>query len=59
MTLRKLVDLGHKIASNINNLVGTPGGRKVFEATVEIGGKSLNVRAVLNTAGKLTSVHIR
>ncbi len=59
MTLRNLVDLGHKIISNTNNLIATPGGREVFEETVEIGSKSLIVRAVLNTAGKLNSVQIR
>ena len=59
MTLEKVVALGLQVASKGGNLVGTPGGRKVFEATVEIGGKQVTVRAVLNPEGVLRSVHIR
>jgi len=59
MTLEKVVEIGLKISSGAGTLVGTPGGRKVFEATVNIGGKPTTVRAVLNTEGKLRSVHIR
>ncbi|MEJ7623732.1 MAG: RHS repeat-associated core domain-containing protein [Pyrinomonadaceae bacterium] len=58
MTLEKVVAVGLEI-TKIGTLVGTPGGRKVFEATVNIGGRPTTVRAVLNTEGTLRSVHIR
>jgi hypothetical protein len=57
--LNDVVNLGHKISTNSKNLIGTPGGRQVFEEVVNLGGKSTRVRAVLNTAGKLRSVNIR
>lgn len=59
MTIEKVVDLGQKIASKTGNLVGTPGGRKVFEEVVDVGGRQVKVRAVLNQNGGLRSVHIR
>lgn len=59
MTIEKVVDLGQKIASKAGNLVGTPGGRKVFEEVVDVGGRQVKVRAVLNQNGGLRSVHIR
>lgn len=59
MTLEEVVSLGKQIASRSENLVGTPGGRKVFEEAVNIGGKQVKVRAVVNPTGGLRSVHIR
>ncbi|MGH9967448.1 MAG: hypothetical protein ACREBG_06395 [Pyrinomonadaceae bacterium] len=59
MTVDKLVELGHQIAGRAENLIGSPGGRKVFEEVVNVGGKEVKVRAVLNPAGGLRSVHIR
>lgn len=41
------------------NLIGTPGGRQVFEQDVTIGEQQVRVRAVLNSLGGLRSVHIR
>jgi hypothetical protein len=58
-TLRAVVKIGQKISSNPNNLIGTPGGRQVFQQTVNIGGNPVTVRAVLNPNGGLRSVHIR
>jgi RHS repeat-associated protein len=58
MTLEKVVAIGLEI-TKVGQLVGTPGGRRVFEATVNIGGKPTTVRAVMNTEGTLRSVHIR
>ncbi len=59
MTTERLVELGNQIASRAENLVGTPGSRKVFEQVVNIGGQQVKVRAVLNPVGGLRSVHIR
>jgi hypothetical protein len=59
MTLDSVVRLGRTIAGNTDNLVGTPGGRQVYEAVVRIGDQQVTVRAVLNPEGGLRSVHIR
>lgn len=48
MTLEKVVAIGFDVVK-FGTLVGTPGGRKVFESVVNIGGKPTTVRAVLNT----------
>jgi len=53
------VKLGLEIASRPENLIGTPGGRQVFEQDVIIGNQQLIVRVVLNQIGNLRSVHIR
>jgi len=59
MTLRKLTDIGHKIASNSNNLVSKAGGRAIYDGVEKIGGVRLPVRVILNTTGKLKSVFIK
>ncbi|HEX2211914.1 MAG TPA: RHS repeat-associated core domain-containing protein, partial [Mycobacterium sp.] len=59
MTLDGVVKLGKSIAGNADNLIGTPGGRKVYEAVVKVGDQELRVRAVLNPEGGLRSVNIR
>jgi hypothetical protein len=59
MTLEKVVDIGLKLSHGAGTLIGTPGGRKVYEATINIGGKPTVVRAVLNTEGKLRTVFIK
>ncbi|MFB2875597.1 hypothetical protein [Floridanema aerugineum] len=51
--------LGLEIASRPENLIGTPGGRQVFEQNVMIGNQQVIVRAVLNQIGNLRSVHIK
>ncbi len=58
-TLGGIVRLGQRIASNSNNLIGTPGGRQVFQQSVNIGGNQVPVRVVLNPNGGLRSIHIR
>jgi RHS repeat-associated protein len=59
MTVDKVVELGQQIVSKAENLVSTPGGRKVFDQIVNIGGKEVKVRAVLNPSGGLRSVFIK
>jgi len=58
MNLEKLIELGEKI-TKIENYIGSPGGRANFQATVNIGGKNVNVRAVYDTANKLQTVFIK
>jgi RHS repeat-associated protein len=57
--LKDAVKLGVEISSKAENLVGTPGGRKVFEQVVTVGEQNVLVRVVLNTEEKLRSVFIR
>lgn len=57
-TLAKQVDLGLQVMANEKNLVGTPGGRKVFEQIVAIGGKEVKVKVIVNPQGNLRSVFI-
>ena len=59
LSLADVVSLGQYIASRPENLLGTPGGRKVFEEVVTIGAHSVRVRVVLNVSGGLRSIHIR
>ena len=59
LALEDVVSLGQHIASRPENLLGTPGGRKVFEEVVAIGDQQVRVRVVLNPSGVLRSVHIR
>lgn len=59
MSLEDVVRLGQYIASRPENLIGTPGGRQVFEDLVLIGAQQARVRVVLSPSGGLRSVHRR
>jgi hypothetical protein len=59
ITLNDVIALGLKIAAIPDNLIGIPSSRQVFEQAVILGGKTIRVRVVLNSLGKLRSVHIR
>ncbi len=48
-----------QIASRPDNLIGNPGDREIFEQDVNLGGQQIRVRVVLNSLGRLRSVHIR
>ena len=52
--------LGAKIAANpANRSSATNAVRATFDSVVNIGGKDVTVRSVLNEAGRLRSIHIR
>ncbi|HWM95039.1 MAG TPA: RHS repeat-associated core domain-containing protein [Thermoanaerobaculia bacterium] len=57
-TLEKQVEMGKQIAANKSNLVSTSGGRSIFEQTVNIGGKTVSVRVVVNANGSLRTIFI-
>ena len=59
ISLEDVVQLGQHIASRPENLIGTPGGRKLFEEIVMMGAQLIRVRVVLNPSGRLRSVHVR
>ncbi|MEQ9672237.1 hypothetical protein [Coleofasciculus sp. G2-EDA-02] len=59
ITLDDVLQLGQQIASRPENLIGNPGDRQIFEQYVNLGGQQIRVRVVLNSLGRLRSVHIR
>ncbi len=59
MTLNDPVNIGLKIARDPDKLIGTPGGRQVFEAAIVIAQQEVVVRVVLNSEASLRSVHIK
>ena len=59
LALTDVLALGQRIASRLENLLGIPGGRQVFEEVVTISGQQVRVRVVLNPSGALRSVHLR
>ncbi len=59
LSLEEIVQLGQRIASRPENLIGTPGGRKIFEEMLMMGSQPIRVRVVLNPSGRLRSVHVR
>lgn len=59
ITLDDVLQIGQQIASCPENLIGNPGGRQIFEQYVNLGGQQIRVRVVLNSLGRLRSVHIR
>ena len=59
LALTDVLALGRRIASRPENLLGSPGGRQVFEAVVTIGSQQVRVRVVLHPSGALRSVHLR
>lgn len=58
MTPDKLRQLGASIVK-AKNFISQPGGRKVFEAKVILGGKNITIRSVLNPNNQLRSINIR
>lgn len=59
ITFDDVLQLGQQIASRPDNLIGNPGDREFFEQDVNLGGQQIRVRVVLNSLGRLRSVHIR
>jgi len=58
MTLDDIIDLGIEIAIDVRNYFKTKGDNMAFGKTVKIGGKTVNVRAVLNKNRRLRTVFI-
>ncbi len=58
MMLDDIIDLGIEIASDTSNYFKTKGDNMAFGKTVRIGGKIINVRAVLNKNRRLRTVFI-
>lgn len=55
----RMIALAAKIVADGDNLVGTPGGRTVYEQVVKVGDELVKVRVIVNPEGNLRSVHIR
>ena len=55
----KVREIGASLVRSENLVSGPNAAQKAFQATVQIGGRDVTVRAVLNRVDKLRSVHIR
>ncbi|GEM_PF-5515951 len=58
MTLDDIIDLGIEIAGDIRNYFKTKGDNTAFRKTVNIGGETVRVRAVLNRNRRLRTVFV-
>ena len=57
ISIEDIVKIGKEVASNPSNLVNVRNGSQGFEAVMNIGGKSIKIRSVVNSSGNLRSVY--